>query len=128
MIGTAPLNGRGDDVDLSPRSFTPSSAFGEWLNDLMVQHAHVDPVLQAMAAAQSDGHLHIADEKNPPPFGRIPYPEDIIGTLRISHGKLVPGSFTPMKEAYRTVSANGVVKLSEYMEGVAKRELNKLAY
>ena len=68
----------------------------------------------------------MADEKNPPPFGRIPYPEDIIGTYRIDHGRLVKGSFVPMTEAYRTVSSNGVVRLSEYLEDVAKRELNKL--
>lgn len=73
--------------------------------------------MQAMAAAQDSGHLHIADEKNPPPYGRIPYPEDIIGTIRIEHGKLVKGTFTPMREAYRPVSGEGVVKLSEYLEG-----------
>lgn len=88
-----------------------------------MKHAHDDPVLQAMAAAQDSGHLHIADEKNPPPFGRIPYPEDIIGTLRIEHGKLVKDSFKPMREAYRPISGNGFVKLSAYLE---QKLLNQL--
>ena len=69
-----------------------------------------------MAAAQDNGHIHVADEKNPPPYGRIPYPEDIIGTLRIEHGTLIKESFVPMREAYRPISTNGIVKLSEYLE------------
>lgn len=73
--------------------------------------------MQAVAATQDSGHLHIADEKNPPDYGRIPYPEDIIGTVRIEHGQVVPGSFVAMKEAFRPASIHGIVKLPAYLEG-----------
>lgn len=117
VVGHAPMDVAGKDIDLSrPSAFRINPGFIEALNDVCLRHAHDDPVLQAMAATQDSGHLHVADEKNPPPYGRIPYPEDIIGTLRIEHGKLVPGSFVPMREAYRPVSGEGVVKLSAHLE------------
>lgn len=118
VVGYSPLNSAGTDIDLSsPAKVKLNPSFMAALNEICTAYGHLDPVMQAMAAAQDSGHLHIADEKNPPPYGRIPYPEDIIGTIRIEHGKLVKGTFTPMKEAYRPVSGEGVVKLSEYLEG-----------
>ncbi|CCG82421.1 Putative uncharacterized protein [Taphrina deformans PYCC 5710] len=130
VVGYAPLNKDGTDVDLSrPSRFRINPSFIEALNEVCLKHAHDDPICQAMAATQDSGHLHIADEKNPPPYGRIPYPEDIIGTIRIEHGKLVRGSFVPMREAYRPVSGEGIVKLSEYLEGrmlsLLKSEVDK---
>lgn len=117
VVGYAPLNSSGTDIDLSkPSKFRINPTFIEALNETCAAHGHEDPILQAMAAAQDSGHLHIADEKNPPPYGRIPYPEDIVGSIRIEHGKLIKGTFQAMKEAYRPVSGNGVVKLSEYLE------------
>lgn len=118
IVGHIPLNSTGSDIDLRvPSKVRLNPSFITALNEICDQYGHLDPVMQAMAAAQDSGHLHIADEKNPPPYGRIPYPEDIIGTIRIEHGKLVKGTFTPMREAYRPVSGEGVVKLSEYLEG-----------
>lgn len=117
VVGYAPLLSSGTDIDLSsPSKVRLNPAFQSALNEVCTQFAHEDPILQAMAATQDSGHLHIADEKNPPPYGRIPYPEDIIGTCRIEHGQLVKNTFTPMREAYRPVSSNGVVKLSEFLE------------
>lgn len=125
-IGWGPLNAS-KDLDLTPVSnFKVNGDFVEVLNETLRLHAHEDPILQAMAATQDNGHIHVADEKNPPPYGRIPYPEDIIGTIRIEHGKLIQGSFTPMKEAYRIVSANGLVRLSEYLEDRLVRRLREI--
>lgn len=117
VVGYVPLLSSGKDIDLSsPSKVRLNPAFQTALNEVCKQYAHEDPILQAMAATQDSGHLHIADEKNPPPYGRIPYPEDIIGTCRIEHGRLIKDTFTPMREAYRPVSSNGVVKLSEFLE------------
>lgn len=75
---------------------------------------------------------HIADQRNPPPFGRIPFPDDIIGTVAIQGGgedtgesdgrlmdvgngvKLVLDSYQPMP-SYRLVSENKMMLLGESM-------------
>lgn len=124
VVGWCSLLADGSDIDLSnPSEFKVNTSFMEHLNDTCLNFAHEDPMLSAMAATQDSGHIHIADEKNPPPFGRIPYPEDIIGTMRIEHGALVKGSFVPMREAYRPVSGNGIVKVSEFLENKLIRSL-----
>ncbi|BFZ54435.1 hypothetical protein PYCC9005_001471 [Savitreella phatthalungensis] len=124
VIGIAPLNAAGNDINLSPGTFRVNPEFVSWLSEFVASEAHRDPVLEAMAAAMGEGHLHIGDDKNPPPYGRIPYPEDIIGTVRVTGARIVDGTFTPMREAYRPVTANGIVKLSEYLQAKAVQKLN----
>lgn len=38
------------------------------------------------------GYIHVYDHRNPPDYGRIPYPEDIFGSLEVdSRGGFVDG-------------------------------------
>ena len=39
-------------------------------------------------ARGSDGYLHIADERKVPPAGRIPEPEDILGSVYVEDGEV----------------------------------------
>lgn len=32
------------------------------------------------------GHIHVYDHRNPPDYGRIPWPEDIFGSLEVDSG------------------------------------------
>lgn len=59
-----------------------------------------------------DSWLHIADERNPPPWGRIPYPEDIIGTVLVNNGVIQPETYQEMP-THRLVTSNGIFQLSE---------------
>lgn len=56
--------------------------------------------------------LHIGDERNPPAWGRINYPEDIIGSVELDHGKIKEGSYQPMP-AHRLITNSGLFQLSE---------------
>jgi len=46
----------------------------------------IDPVWVNGAINIGDGWMHIYDQRNPPPAGRIPTPDDIIGTVLVQDG------------------------------------------
>jgi len=52
------------------------------------------------------------DLRTPTPWGRIPYPEDIFGTVRLDHGVIVPHTYERMP-THRLVTSNGLFVLSE---------------
>jgi hypothetical protein len=81
-----------------------------------------------------------ADERNPPPLGRIGEPDDIIGSVRVEGGtvsiyhlsnfgpcsssrQVLEGTYSPMP-AYRLATADGVVTLTP---GVAEYLLSHLS-
>lgn len=59
--------------------------------------------------------LHIGDERNPPPWGRIPKPEDIIGSVLLQDGQIQAGTYQAMP-AYRLVTNKGLMQLSRPLE------------
>ncbi|KAL1670290.1 hypothetical protein GGF50DRAFT_42901 [Schizophyllum commune] len=52
------------------------------------------------------------DERNIPALGRIGDPDDIIASVLVEDGRILPETYQPMP-AYRVVTADGVVQLSE---------------
>ncbi|KAI8990036.1 hypothetical protein BDB01DRAFT_718006 [Pilobolus umbonatus] len=65
-----------------------------------------------MAEWQKEGWMHIGDERNPPAWGRINYPEDIVGSVKLEHGIIQEGTYQPMP-THRLVTNNGLFKLSK---------------
>ena len=70
--------------------------------------------------------LHIGDERNPPPWGRIPYPEDIIGTVFVQGGVIQPNTYQPMP-THRLATSNGFMQLSEPLTQCLIREAKRIA-
>ncbi|RKP10889.1 hypothetical protein THASP1DRAFT_12196, partial [Thamnocephalis sphaerospora] len=66
------------------------------------------------------------DERNPAPWGRIPDAEDIIGSVEVRDGLILPGSFQPMP-VHRLVSSNGVFLLSKPLQATLLARLHELA-
>jgi hypothetical protein len=56
--------------------------------------------------------LHIGDERNPPAWGRINCPEDIIGSVELKDGHIKEGTYQPMP-AHRMITNDGIFRLSE---------------
>ncbi|KAK6073515.1 hypothetical protein SCUP515_06850 [Seiridium cupressi] len=53
------------------------------------------------------GHVHLSDLRNPPDYGRIAWPEDILGSIEVdSHGDIV-GEFQP-SGTYRIITNEGM--------------------
>ncbi|RKP35547.1 hypothetical protein BJ085DRAFT_3308, partial [Dimargaris cristalligena] len=61
------------------------------------------------------GWMHLEDQRNPPPYGRIPRPEDIIGSVQVEQGSIVPESYERMP-THRTVSLKGLFQLSAELQ------------
>ncbi|KAJ1982168.1 hypothetical protein H4R34_001803 [Dimargaris verticillata] len=98
---------------ITPQQFINNPAFQAWLHQELKRCAHyADPTLCAIAKSLPDGWTHIADERHPPPYGRIPSPEDIIGSVKVEGGQIVPESYQPMP-SHRPVSAHGLFRLSD---------------
>ncbi|KAI7867132.1 hypothetical protein BDF14DRAFT_1727026 [Spinellus fusiger] len=83
------------------------------MTDVLHKNIHTidDSTLKGLAEWQKEGWLHIADERNPPPWGRIPFPEDIIGSVLVNQGVIQANTYEPMP-AHRLVTASGLFCLS----------------
>ncbi|KAI8145653.1 hypothetical protein BJV82DRAFT_510746 [Fennellomyces sp. T-0311] len=89
-------------------------------------HKVNDTNLKSLAEWQKEGWLHIADERNPPPWGRIPFPEDIIGSVLVREGVIQPNSYEPMP-AHRLATSNGIFQLSDPLTQCLVQEAKRVA-
>ncbi|KAH9906672.1 hypothetical protein F4778DRAFT_722887 [Xylariomycetidae sp. FL2044] len=125
-----------------PQSFTENREFLSILTDVLSKNAAHDPDLKAQAQAFAGpggatlgfgggggggasaqggaggagvgGHVHLSDLRNPPDFGRIAFPEDILGSIEVDgHGNIV-GDFQP-SGTYRILTREGILGLSDFL-------------
>ncbi|GAA5964365.1 hypothetical protein JCM8115_006285, partial [Rhodotorula mucilaginosa] len=54
---------------------------------------------------------HISDQRQPSDANRIPDPQDILGSVLVQSGQLVPASYEPNHVAYRLVTEAGLMQL-----------------
>ncbi|KAI0164371.1 hypothetical protein GGR52DRAFT_117899 [Hypoxylon sp. FL1284] len=60
------------------------------------------------------GHIHLSDLRNPPDFGRIAWPEDILGSIEVDGSGSIVGEFEP-SGTYRIVTNEGILGLSDFL-------------
>ncbi|KAI1401917.1 hypothetical protein F4819DRAFT_456609 [Hypoxylon fuscum] len=60
------------------------------------------------------GHIHLSDLRNPPDYGRIAWPEDILGSIEVDRSGNIVGEFEP-SGTYRIVTNEGILGLSDYL-------------
>ncbi|KAJ2359224.1 hypothetical protein IWW50_004654 [Coemansia erecta] len=99
---------------IRPQNFVENRQFWPLVEEVLAQHAHEDPELQAQAAFQKTGWMNIADGRNPPPLGRTGNAEDILGCVLIEDKTIKPGSFQP-NCAHRPVSSDGLFQLPSFL-------------
>ncbi|CAO3663996.1 unnamed protein product [Umbelopsis vinacea] len=111
---------------INPSTFAENEEFAELMHKVIGENIHTidDPSLKGMAEWQQEGWLHIADERNPPPWGRIPLPEDIFGSVLLSKGVIQPQTYQRMP-SHRFVTSNGLFKLSDPMQRILYNTLLK---
>lgn len=70
----------------------------------------------------------MSDQRNPPDFGRVAWPEDIFGSLEIDgNAKFVDGDGRYQRSGtYRVVTREGVLGLSSYLRGKVVEKLREL--
>ncbi|KAL9485044.1 hypothetical protein ACSS6W_003833 [Trichoderma asperelloides] len=62
------------------------------------------------------GFVHLSDRRNPPDFGRIAWPEDILGSVEVDEAGEVVGKLQP-SGTYRVVTKEGILGLSPFLRG-----------
>ena len=70
--------------------------------------------------------LTALDQRNPPPLGRIPDPDDIIASIRVEDGKLITESYQAMP-SYRLCTNDGVCQLTDGLMDRLKLVLSQVA-
>ena len=70
----------------------------------------------------------MSDERNPPDFGRVAWPEDIFGSLEVDgQGNFVDGTGRYQQAGtYRMVTREGVLKLSPFLREKLVERLKEL--
>ncbi|KAG5651630.1 hypothetical protein H0H81_008007 [Sphagnurus paluster] len=71
----------------------------------------VDDIQRNGALQLTSGWMHIHDDRNIPPLGRIGDPDDIIGTVLVEDGKILPETYAGMP-SYRICTADGPTQLT----------------
>lgn len=115
----------------TPQSFTENHEFLSILNQVLREHAAKDPDLQSQAQAFAGpggagvgGHVHLSDLRNPPDYGRIAFPEDILGSIEVDgRGKII-GEFEP-NGTYRIITNEGILGLSDFLQAKLVEKLKE---
>ena len=81
-----------------------------------------------MGGAGRGGYIHVSDQRYPPDFGRVAYPEDILGSLELdSEGNFVDGTGRYQAgNTYRIVTNEGILGLSPYLRERLVEKLREL--
>ncbi|PKY07453.1 hypothetical protein P168DRAFT_324860 [Aspergillus campestris IBT 28561] len=79
-------------------------------------------------SAGRGGWIHMSDERRPPEYGRIAWPEDIFGSLEVdADGSFVGGNgnYQP-SGTYRLVTRDGILGLSPFMREKLVQKLREM--
>ncbi|GLB39867.1 hypothetical protein LshimejAT787_0703770 [Lyophyllum shimeji] len=86
----------------------------------------VDDIQINGATQLQEGWMHIHDDRNIPPLGRIGDPDDIIASVRVQDGKIMPETYQAMP-AYRICTADGLTQLTPGLAQELQKHLLKQA-
>ncbi|KNG51773.1 hypothetical protein TW65_01170 [Stemphylium lycopersici] len=140
----------------TPQNFTENPQFLPILSSVFAAHAVRDPYVQSQAAvyaspggtnlSQPDdgagganhqggaggaghgGWIHISDLRNPPDYGRIAFPEDILGSVEVDGNGRFSGGDGGWQDSgtYRIVTREGILGLTDFMRGKMVEKLMDL--
>ncbi|KIJ47496.1 hypothetical protein M422DRAFT_163965 [Sphaerobolus stellatus SS14] len=115
------------DQEAGIGDFKGNDKFLEVLHDVVrtVADERSDERLLAEAIQLGVGWMHINDDRNLPELGRISSPDDIIGSVRVEDGVILPGTYNPMP-TYRICTTDGLTTLSKGLEDRLVARLREL--
>ncbi|KAK0205105.1 hypothetical protein DFS33DRAFT_733203 [Desarmillaria ectypa] len=126
IIGWLPAQGAGEEAGLN--DFTENHKFREVLHQAIQDGLRdgIDEVQQNGATQLQNGWMHIHDERNIPPLGRIGDPDDILASVLVENGKILANTYQPMP-AYRFCTSHGVIQLTPGLSQKLKTLLGQLS-
>ncbi|GAA6027755.1 hypothetical protein JCM8097_008018 [Rhodosporidiobolus ruineniae] len=102
---------------ITPRNWDDNPQFLPLLHQFLQANVENDLWLQTQAKAVegNDTYIHIADQRAPADANRQPHPQDVLASVLVQEGKLVPSSYEANTTAYRLVSNDGLLQLPEQL-------------
>jgi hypothetical protein len=81
-----------------------------------------------MGGGGKGGYIHVSDQRNPPDFGRVAWPEDIFGSLEVDgEGNFTDGNGRYQEAGtYRACTNEGVLVLSPFLREKLVERLQQL--
>ncbi|KAG6820215.1 hypothetical protein H0H93_003869 [Arthromyces matolae] len=128
IIGWLPVSSHSKALDVGLKDFRENPLFRNLLHDAIKSGLAngVDDIQINGALQLQDGWMHIHDDRNIPPLGRIGDPDDIIATVLVRDSKILPETYQPMP-AYRICTSDGLTTLTPGLAQHLKSVLLKQA-
>jgi hypothetical protein len=104
----------GTKFDFTPGQFEANPVFQRVLNDTLASHVYESEIQQALAKHFDSGYFNINDQRTPLNWGRTADPEDILGTVLVRNGQMVPNTFEAMP-THRLYTINGFFQLEPFL-------------
>lgn len=81
-----------------------------------------------MGGAGRGGYIHVSDQRNPPDFGRVAWPEDILGSLEVDGegGFVEPRGRYQRSGTYRILTREGFLGLSEFLTRKVRGKMERI--
>jgi hypothetical protein len=92
----------------------PNGQLHPLIHQVISKNIGFDESFRAMALYQKSGFLNINDSRVFTPFGRVADPEDILGTIALDDGVMIPGTYEPMP-THRLYTSNGLFQLNDFL-------------
>ncbi|KLO15552.1 hypothetical protein SCHPADRAFT_849463 [Schizopora paradoxa] len=112
ILGWLPAAAEGSEDESGLNDFVENASFIPLLHKGIQEGLHRDDIWKNYAIQMQSGWMHIFDQRNPPPLGRIPFPDDIIASVRVEDSVMLPDTYQAMP-SYRLCTTDGVCLLSE---------------
>ncbi|KZS96808.1 hypothetical protein SISNIDRAFT_286426 [Sistotremastrum niveocremeum HHB9708] len=130
ILGYLPAKLASEEADsdaLELNDFRENPAFMSLLHSTIQKALSdgVDETLKAEAIQRGEGWLHINDERNVPALGRINDPEDIVASVMVEDGKILPDTYQVMP-TYRLITTDGPIRLPHGLDERLSETLEQL--
>ncbi|PPQ89226.1 hypothetical protein CVT25_001305 [Psilocybe cyanescens] len=123
----APEGKAGSESESTLDDFVGNDKFLVFLHDTIKSalERRQDEIWRDAAIGLGSGWMHIGDQRNIPALGRVGDPDDILATVLVQDGQIVPGTYQPMP-SYRICTVDGVLQLTPGLASHLKEALAKL--
>jgi len=115
-----------DSSDNGLNDFVENNKFPALLQEAIKDGLLEDEIWTNSAIQAHSGWMHIFDQRNPPPLGRVPEPDDILASVRVEDGAMLIDTYQPMP-SYRLCTRDGVCELSEGLMARLRLVLSRVA-
>ncbi|ETW77269.1 hypothetical protein HETIRDRAFT_241563, partial [Heterobasidion irregulare TC 32-1] len=126
ILGWLPAEAEGESEGAGLNDFKENSQFRTLLHEAIstglaqgVDDIQINGAMQTQRGwmhingrPSSSFHPFFSHDRNIPALGRIGDPDDILASIRVEDGKMLPETYEPMP-SYRLCTADGVTKLSD---------------